>query len=136
MYIYVLHIFPAILPNLHNVTHMYVLRADHLILDNQLVCASLGKTYFSHSQHSLVACSSLCRVEALSPSPLPPLLASLICLCVLAQRCLDSHISEALWVQLLALLEDTISQQDPVALKIFLPVLPQCSQNSKFKSYL
>lgn len=33
--------------------------ADHLLLDNQLVCSFLGKTNFYHSQHPLVACSSL-----------------------------------------------------------------------------
>lgn len=47
--------------------YVYVLRPDHLVLDNQLVCPSLRKT-FSPSQNSLVACSYLYRAEASSPS--------------------------------------------------------------------
>lgn len=30
--------------NLYNVTWVYVLRADHLVVDNKLVCLSLKKT--------------------------------------------------------------------------------------------
>lgn len=47
---------------LYDVTCMYVLRADHLALDNQLTCSSLGKLFLP-SQHFSVACSSLCKAE-------------------------------------------------------------------------
>lgn len=50
------------------VTCMYVFRADHLVLDNQLVCSSQGKTISFCSQRSLVTCL-LCRVEAWWPFP-------------------------------------------------------------------
>lgn len=30
--------------NLYNVTFLYVFRAEHLVLGNQLVCSFLGKT--------------------------------------------------------------------------------------------
>lgn len=42
-------------------------RADHLKLNNQLVCSSLGKS--PHSPAFLVVCISLCRVEALWSLP-------------------------------------------------------------------
>lgn len=42
-------------------TCLCVFRADHLALDNQLVCPSLGNTSFSCCQRSLVACSPLKR---------------------------------------------------------------------------
>lgn len=35
---------------------MYVFRADHLALDSQLVCSSLGKTNYSTSQLPTVFC--------------------------------------------------------------------------------
>lgn len=55
---------PCILP----CSRVCVLKADHLVFNNRLACSFLGKT-FSHPRHSMVACSSLCRVEA-SPCPL------------------------------------------------------------------
>lgn len=48
---------------------MCVFRADHLVLDNPLVCSFLQKTT-SPSQHSWVPFSSLSRVEALWAFPL------------------------------------------------------------------
>lgn len=88
----------SILLSLYNVTQIYVFGADHLVLDNQLVCASLGKTYFSNFQHSLVACTSLCRTEDLCPfSPRPTPNISNMPLFSLFSSCLGSHISETLW---------------------------------------
>jgi len=50
--------------SLFSVTCMNAFRDEHLVLHNQLLCSSLGKT-FSHSQHPLATCSSLCRDETL-----------------------------------------------------------------------
>ena len=44
-----------------SVSCMYVFKADHLALDNQLMCPSLVKAI---SPASSVACSSLCMAEA------------------------------------------------------------------------
>lgn len=50
---------------------MYVLGADLLVLDNQLVCSFLvNEYYFSHSQHSLIIwrfCVGL-RLPRISPA--------------------------------------------------------------------
>lgn len=59
--------------SVYDVTHMYVVRADHLVLNNHIVCYSLGKNFFSHSQDSSVACKSLGQVEATWNSPLSTL---------------------------------------------------------------
>lgn len=40
-----------ILLSLYDVTHMYVFKADHLVLGSHLVCSFLGKALFSHRQH-------------------------------------------------------------------------------------
>lgn len=55
---------------------MYVLRADHLVLDSQLVYPSLGRN-FPYSQHSLpVVLCFRSRPHCLSPSTLARLLRS------------------------------------------------------------
>lgn len=46
----------------YKVTSMSVFGADRLVLDDELVCSSLEKT-FSHVENSPVVWSSLCRVE-------------------------------------------------------------------------
>lgn len=56
------------LVSLYSIACIYVFMTDRLVLDNQLVCFSLGKTYFSHSLHSLFTCGSLYRAEASSSS--------------------------------------------------------------------
>ena len=58
--------------SLNNVTHMYVLRIPHLILDNQLVCYFLEKT-ISHSLRMFKLHVILCvelSLNGLSPNPL------------------------------------------------------------------
>lgn len=65
------------------VCYLCVFRIDHLVLDGQLVCSFLGKT-FSHSQHPLVASSSLCRVKD----------SSLAFLLSLFSSCLSSQVGE------------------------------------------
>jgi hypothetical protein len=48
--------------NKYSVACMYIIRADHLVLDNQLVCSSLGKTTSfapSFLQLSIVLCVGL-----------------------------------------------------------------------------
>lgn len=50
------------------VCYLYVDFQDCLALDRQLVPSSLGKTV-SHSQNSLVVCSSLYRFESCALSP-------------------------------------------------------------------
>lgn len=59
-----------------------------------------GEEYFSHSWHSLVACISF-------------LLFTTVCLLLFSffSLCLDSHVGENLWVYLLTLLGNIISQQ-------------------------
>lgn len=47
MHVYIclyIHIAKQNLQSSHNATCMYIFRSDHLILDNLLVCSSLGKT--------------------------------------------------------------------------------------------
>lgn len=51
--------------SLYNVVCVFVFRDEHLALANQLVCSLLGRFPCSVFQCSLVACSYLCRVEAL-----------------------------------------------------------------------
>lgn len=48
--------------SLYSVSYMYASRDDCLVLDNRWMCSFLEKT-FSGSQYSLVAYSSLCRVQ-------------------------------------------------------------------------
>lgn len=49
------------------VLHLSALRAYHLVLDSQFP----GEEHFSHSQHSLVSCSSSSTTEASRVSHLP-----------------------------------------------------------------
>jgi hypothetical protein len=65
----------------YNVSSVYVFRADHLVLDNQLVCFSLGRATSSHSCFYSFACSSLNSVEAFC---FPPSLCSLACLLIIS----------------------------------------------------
>lgn len=51
--------------SLYNVVCVFVLRDEHLVLDNQLMYSLLGRLPCSFFQCSSVACSYLCRVEAL-----------------------------------------------------------------------
>lgn len=44
-----------ILFNQYNVTHLYVFKTNHLMLDNQMVSSSLGGFYLSNAQFSSVA---------------------------------------------------------------------------------
>lgn len=60
--------------SLYNAACLYVSRADHLVLDHQMVVKTFsfpGEDDSSHSQHYLVSCVSLCRTDALW-SPLIP----------------------------------------------------------------
>lgn len=54
--------------SLYNVICMYVLGADILVLDNQMVC-SFGRGSLSHSEHSCVACGFYggSRLPGISP---------------------------------------------------------------------
>lgn len=51
--------------------NVYAFCAEYLIFDSQLMCSFLKKAispkegYFSHSQHSLVSCSTLSKIESL-----------------------------------------------------------------------
>lgn len=67
VYVYVIHVCEYIhifLNTTCSVCITYILRADHLVLNNPLLCSSPG--YCFHSQCSLVVCSYyLSRVEAL-----------------------------------------------------------------------
>lgn len=45
----------------YNVTYMYALKTDHLVLDSQLINKLLSDTVFFHVQHSSVAYISLYR---------------------------------------------------------------------------
>jgi hypothetical protein len=59
-YIYILYFYICIYTVhicIHIHIYIYAFRADHLVLDNQVVCSS-------YSQHPSVACRSLHRVEA------------------------------------------------------------------------
>lgn len=57
------YIFKYKLPSLYNVASVYVFRADHLLLNSQLVYFPLENT-LSCYQHSLIAYSYLCMAEA------------------------------------------------------------------------
>ena len=50
--------------NLYNVIPMYNFRANHLVLNNQLIgVLFLGEYYIIHSLNSLVVCSYLCSIK-------------------------------------------------------------------------
>jgi hypothetical protein len=77
------HIPKYFLLMLYTISCMYIFRIDHLAVDNQLVCSSLGRTtsltsgftgedHLPHFRLYSVFHDSLCRVEALyALSPLP-----------------------------------------------------------------
>ena len=75
-------------------------------------CTLPWEDYFFCSQHSLVACSSLCRVE-FSPFHVTCLLESF-----LFSSCLGSHVGEILWALPLKFQGKTISQQTPCSFGI------------------
>lgn len=52
--------------SLYNIACMHVFRVD-----NKMLCPSLGKLIFSHSQLVLVVYSSYCRAEVLGSFPHP-----------------------------------------------------------------
>lgn len=85
---------------------MHVVSIDPLVLNSQLVC-SAPKEPILQCQCSLVAYSSLCRLEVSRTFP-----HHLVRLLVLSlfNSCLGSHAGEALWVKLLTFLQDTVSQ--------------------------
>lgn len=56
---------------LQNVTFRYAFRADHLVLDGQLVCSFLGETISSQSQHLFLYLPVVLRVEASCCTPPP-----------------------------------------------------------------
>ena len=70
-----------------------------------------GEDYFSHSQHFLDAWSPLCMVEAYW-NFLQPTLAWLLLLSLFTSW-LGSHICHILWVWLLTLPGDTVSEKTP-----------------------
>lgn len=86
----------------YNATSMYVFRADHLAVDNQLMYSTLEKTTSPALQLYSVAYSSLCRVET-----------HLVWDAHWCHfySCLGSRFGDIFWLYLLILLEDTISQQ-------------------------
>jgi hypothetical protein len=87
-----IHTYIFNLLRLYNGTHVYVFRAGHLILEDQLVSSSLGKPV---SQCSLVAVI-LCVGWGLMDFPL----SNLSCLLVtfLFGPCIGSWLGETLWV--------------------------------------
>lgn len=95
---------------MYNFTCMCIFMANHLVLDNKFDWFFLKIKCFSSSQHSLRACSTLCRVEDFC-SHHHPFFFSMSLLLSLFISYLGKHSGERLWVYLLALLENRISQQ-------------------------
>lgn len=77
------------------------------------MCVLFPEDSFSHSQHFLVACYSLCRVEASWSFP-HPLLLSMSLVWSLPRSCVGSHADEALWVYLLTSLGASLMANSPV----------------------
>lgn len=77
------------------------------------MCVLFPEDSFSHSQHFLVACCSLCRVEASWSFP-HPLLLSMSLVWSLPRSCVGSHADEALWVYLLTSLGASLMANSPV----------------------
>lgn len=55
--------------------YVHIFRAEHFVLDRQLMCFSLGRLVFPHLPHThtffLAACSSLSRIDSSWAFPLP-----------------------------------------------------------------
>lgn len=94
MYLYI----PKYKLSLYKITHMYVFMTDHLVLDNQSVFSSLGRTLQSIVQGIL--------------GLLPVHIARLFLL-ALFSSCLSSHIGEVLYVYLLNVPRYRILHQTP-----------------------
>lgn len=104
----------------YNLLSVYIVTWRHhfrdycLVSDDQLICSSLGKTFF-HVQYLLVAYSPLGFFWSFSLFILSCLLEFF-----LLSSCLGSNVGGTLCVSLLSLLENTISLQMlfPLALTI------------------
>ena len=114
---------------------MYIFTSDYFvietkwILDTESVGLFLpGENYFSHSQHSLIVCH-FCMV--MRPPGLE--LCLLVCLLMLSlfSEYLVSYSCKNLWVYLLTVLGNMVSQQNfSLKFTVFLPFLLQCSMNA------